>query len=146
MKRSVRTRAKRRKIYSRVSKRKQSWLGPLLLKCFVFVIIGVLTGLIYAKQKNDSILLGLKAQKIQSQLRVLSNEQESLQAQLNLKKTPDSLKASMKAHNLQLTNPTKKQIVTLNRPDPLTYSSPSRPIKSSSANPRKEDYTRLVKR
>ena len=146
MKNSIQTRAKRRKIYSRVSKRKQSWLGPFLLKCFVFVIILVLTGLIYAKQKNDNILLGLKAQKIQSQLRDLSQEQERLQAKLDHKKTPDSLKASIKAHNLQLSHPTKNQIVSLNRPDPLTYSSPSRPIKTSAAKPRKEVYTRLVKR
>lgn len=146
MKRSVRTRAKRRKIYSRVSRRKQSWLGPLLLKCFVFVIIGVLTGLIYAKQKNDNILLGLKSQKVQSQLRDLTQEQERLQDRLDYIKTPASLKALLKTHNLQLSHPTKKQIVSLNRPDPLTYSSPSRPTGASGATSRKEDYTRLVKR
>jgi len=146
MKRSIRTRAKYKKLYSRVSKKKKSCVGSLLIKSFVFIIILVLTGLIYARQKNENVLLGYRVQKIKLDINKLVNEHQQLQSRLDHFKTPQSLRAALEKHKLNLVPPTQEQIISLNKPEPLTYSSSTHQAATARARPQNGNYTRLVQR
>ena len=142
--RRQKARAKYKKMYSRTARKKSGLPALFLLRTFIFILICALTGLFYAKAKNDNVRMGFKRDKLKNRLEQLVKEEQILKAKLEQLKSPQSLRALIRHHNLNLYPPTKEQIVRLNRPQPLKQPS-TQEKKDRAARAEGEVYTRLVR-
>ena len=147
----MRTGAKTTIIYARLNRRgkkkKRAITGLFLIKYVVFILVFVLTGLIYAKQRNMNVLLGYKVQKLEKEMNVLDADKLRLESELLRTKSPDNLNHLIRKHNLTfLQHPEDGQIVRLGKPEPLRFSSAPTPKGSAHKPFPKKGLARMVRR